>query len=115
MKKRLIIACLACLGTAAAAQEDEGLSLMERGAQLFMEGIMRQMEPAMDDFQGLAEQFGPSLRSFAQEMGPALQDLLDEVKDWSVYHPPEILENGDIVIRKKTPEEIETPSEPVDI
>lgn len=85
----------------AAAQEERGLSLMERGAQLFLEGILREMEPALE---GL-ENMGPQLRSFAQEMGPALADILEQVKDWSAYHPPEILPNGDIIIRKKAPGE----------
>lgn len=81
--------------------EDEGLSLMERGARLFMEGMMKEMEPALD---GLGE-LGPMFRSFAKEMGPALRDLMEKVEDWSVYHPPEMLPNGDIIIRRKEPEE----------
>jgi hypothetical protein len=41
-------------------------------------------------------------------MGPALADLMEKVDDWTVYHPPEMLENGDILIRRKQP----LPSEP---
>lgn len=89
----------------APAQEDGGLSLMERGAQMFMEGILQQMEPTLKDLEGLADEMGPALRSFAEQMGPALTDLLDQVEDWSAYHPPEILPNGDIIMRKKIPEE----------
>jgi hypothetical protein len=45
-----------------------------------------------------------------QEMGPALAELAAEVKDWSVYEMPEILPNGDIIIRKKQTEDApETP------
>ncbi|MEW9921454.1 hypothetical protein AB2B41_17735 [Marimonas sp. MJW-29] len=101
---------------ARAQEEDErGLSLMERGAQLFMEGILREMEPAIEEFQGFADDIGPALRQFAQEMGPKLGELLDEVEDWSAYEAPEMLPNGDIIIRRKpnhpmTPPE--TPTEP---
>lgn len=91
----------------APAQEDDGLSLMERGAQMFMEGILQQMEPTLQDLEGLADEMGPALRSFAEQMGPALSDLLDQVEDWSAYHPPEILPNGDIIMRKKIPDEPE--------
>lgn len=76
----------------AVAQEDsdDGRSMMERGAQEFLEGLLREMEPAWDE-----------LQSFLDEMGPALMEMMDEVKDWSAYEPPEILENGDIIIRRK--------------
>lgn len=74
---------------------------MEQGAELFFEGLRREMEPALDDLLGLAEQFGPAMQSFMEEMGPALAELGGKVKDWSVYEAPEMLPNGDIIIRKK--------------
>lgn len=112
MKHLPVVLCL-CLATPALAQEgdvplddsDTGLSLMERGAQMLMEGLMREMEPTLGDLKGMAEEFGPSMRDFMAQMGPALRGLLDEVEDWSVYHPPEMLENGDIIIRRKPPKE----------
>ncbi len=99
----------------APTEDQDGLSLMERGAQLFMEGILKEMEPAMDNLQELAEQFGPALRGFVQEMGPALSDLMDKVEDWSVYHPPEMLENGDIIIRRKSDDEIAREADEIEI
>lgn len=83
------------------AETDQGRSLMERGAELFMEGLTREMAPALQDLRGLAEQFGPSMQGFFEEMGPAFAGILDQVKDWSNYHPPEILPNGDIIMRRK--------------
>ncbi|THH35792.1 hypothetical protein E4Z66_11965 [Aliishimia ponticola] len=71
-----------------------GLSLIERGARLFMEGMLKEIEPAF-------EQIGPAFKEFVDEMGPAFVDLLDQVKDWSAYHPPEMLDNGDIIMRRK--------------
>ena len=101
------------------AQEDEegGFSLMERGAQMFLEGIMREMEPTLNDLQGWAEDMEPALRGFMQEMGPAFAELLSEIEDLSNYHAPEILPNGDIILRKKTPEEIadDAPQEDIEI
>jgi hypothetical protein len=96
----------------ARAEEDSGTSLMERGMQLFFEGLMQEIEPAWRDLQGLANELEPALRSFVEEMGPALEGLMADVKDWSAYHPPEVLPNGDIILRKKTPEELETPETP---
>jgi hypothetical protein len=40
-------------------------------------------------------------------MGPALRDLMDQVGDLSAYHAPEVLPNGDIIIRRKTPQEMQ--------
>ncbi|WP_371061216.1 hypothetical protein [Rhodosalinus sp. 5P4] len=121
--KRVAPACLAVLLSAspALAQEAEtppetpppdageaenGLSLMEEGAKLFMRGIMNEMEPALRELEGMARDFEPALRDFAEQMGPALRDLFAEVEDWSAYHPPEMLPNGDIILRRKTPEEM---------
>ena len=105
MRRLLIILCIMFPFAAQAQESDKGLSLMERGAQMLMEGLLQEMEPAIDDMKGLAQEFGPALKDFASQMGPALRGLLDEVEDWSVYHPPEMLENGDIIIRRKRPED----------
>ncbi|MEX0369868.1 MAG: hypothetical protein AB3N09_04500 [Tateyamaria sp.] len=114
----VVLSICLCAGPVGAQEETErGLSLMERGAQMLMEGLMREMEPAMEGLQEMAEEFGPALREFTAQMGPALRDLLEEVEDWSVYHPPEMLDNGDIIIRRKTPDEVTTkdPDAQIDI
>lgn len=111
---RFVLPCLICLALPAAAQETEGdaRSLMQRGAEMFLEGLRGEMAPAIDDLAGLAEQFGPAMRGFIAEMGPAMADILGQVQDWSAYHPPEILPNGDIIIRRKqTPDD--APEAPV--
>ncbi|MEP5730758.1 MAG: hypothetical protein ABJL67_15465 [Sulfitobacter sp.] len=84
------------------AQEDQGLSLMERGAHMFLEGILKEMEPAIDEFEGLADEMAPAMRNFATQMGPMLTELLDEIEDWTAYEAPEVLPNGDIIIRRKS-------------
>ncbi len=88
----------------APTEGDGSQSLMEQGMELFMEGLRKEMEPALDDLQGLAETIGPSMQTFLAEMGPALADIASQVEDWSVYEMPEVLPNGDIIIRRK-PEE----------
>ena len=93
---------LSLLAMPAAAQDSEGPSLMERGAQLFLEGMLKEMAPAIEEFEGLADDLGPVLRGFADEMGPKLAEILGQVEDWSAYEVPEILPNGDIIIRRKT-------------
>lgn len=113
MRKLLIISaiCVAASGPVV-AQDSDGKSLMERGAELFMEGLRKEMEPALDDFLGLADQIGPAMQSFLQEMGPALAEIAAQVEDWSTYEAPEILPNGDIILRKKQPDESPEQPEP---
>lgn len=78
-----------------AAQDEDSPSMMEQGMRQFFEGLLLEMEPAFD-----------SMRGFMEEMGPALTDLMGQIDDWSVYETPEILENGDIIIRRKPESEL---------
>ncbi len=74
--------------------------------QQFLEGLLEEMEPA---FEGM--------RGFMAEMGPALGELMEEVEDWSRYEAPEVLPNGDIIIRRK-PDESPPPEDsppPIDL
>ena len=59
---------------------EQGIDLMGEALKLFMRGLMQEMEPAIDDLSGFL-------------------DNLD------AYHAPEVLPNGDILIRRKTPVE----------
>ncbi|MFD1510588.1 hypothetical protein [Lacimonas salitolerans] len=105
MKRIIAIALVAALPTFAAAQEEEGdgFSLMEEGAKLFLRGMMDEAEPALEQLQRLMQDMQPAMREFVQEMGPALNDLLGKVDDLSNYHAPEMLPNGDIIMRRKVP------------
>ena len=95
--------------------KDEGFSLMEQGARLLFKGLVQEMEPALREMEGLSEQLEPALRGFVQNMGPALGDFLGQVEDFSKYHPPEFLPNGDIIMRRKSVEEIESPEGEVEL
>ena len=99
MKRFALILLLAA--APAAAQDENPPSLMERGLNMFLEGLADEMEPALDEFRSLADEFGPALRDFAQQMGPALGELMERSDDWSLYELPEVLPNGDIIIRRK--------------
>lgn len=81
MKRAVLIAFLglaAPLHAQDAEPDAEGRDLMGEALRLFMKGLMQEMEPAMEDFQGFLENF-------------------------DAYHPPEVLPNGDIIIRRKRP------------
>ena len=113
MKRIVLPFCSALLiASSAVAEEERGLSLMERGAMLFIEGIMKEMEPAIDELEGFAQDMGPALKMFADEMGPKRAEIVEQVEDWSAYEAPEILPNGDIIIRRKPDHPIEKPVEP---
>mgnify|MGYP007022655716 CR=1 FL=1 len=91
-------------GPAYAQDTEQGPSLMEQGMELFFEGLREEMAPALDDLQQLADEIGPAMHGFMLEMGPALAKIAAEVDDWSSYEMPEVLPNGDIIIRKKLAE-----------
>lgn len=102
--KHLILAVLIALPVPVLAQEEgeieEGFSLMEEGAKLLFRGIMNDMEPAIDDFADLAGELEPALELLATEMGPALMELIQTLDSVRYYERPEILPNGDIIIRR---------------
>ena len=80
--------------------EDRGFSLMEEGAQLFLRGLVRELDPALRELEDLAQELQPALRALADEMGPAIVDLMATIDDIGYYEAPEILDNGDIIIRR---------------
>lgn len=84
MKALAKILCLCFLASPVLAQDEapQGRDLMAEALRLFMQGFMAEMEPALED-----------LESFVDNL--------------NAYHPPEVLPNGDIIIRRKTPLEQE--------
>lgn len=83
-----------------AQEEEDGVDLMQEGAELLLRGLMNEMEPAIDDLKGMMEEFGPAMQLFADEMGPVLADMLSKIDDIKHYEQPEFLPNGDIIIRR---------------
>ncbi len=86
---------------------EEGRSLVEEGARLFLRGLLSEMEPALRD---MAE----GMEMFAENVEPILRDLAALIDDVANYHAPEILPNGDIIIRRRQPGEVQ-PGGEVDI
>ncbi len=74
---------------------------MQRGAQMFLDGMRREMSPAVEDLRDLMANAGPAMQQFLRDMGPAMAELLGKIDDLTVYEMPEILPNGDIIIRRK--------------
>lgn len=74
--------CAALLASPAMAEDDDslrdGMDLLSEGTKLLLKGLLGELEPALRDLEG------------------ALHDL-------NAFHPPEILPNGDIIIRRKVP------------
>lgn len=62
--------------------------LMRRGVELFLRGFMAELDPAMRQMTEMLEAW-------------RLEDFT--VGDLSAYHPPEMLPNGDIILRRRTP------------
>lgn len=97
-----------------------GYDLMQQGAELFLRGLQSQIEPTIKDLSDRAEelqqQLEPMLRLLSDQMGEALVALFEKIDDVSNYDMPEILENGDIIIRRKpdAPPFVATPEEPID-
>lgn len=81
MKGFVLISGLLMATPAFSQSEESGRDLMAEALRLFMQGFMAEMEPALEDLQGF-------------------------VDNLNAYHPPEVLPNGDIIIRRKTPEEM---------
>lgn len=117
MKHVLILCAALAAGPVWADEEtpqetpDAGTSLMEEGARLFFKGLQSEMAPALDGMRELAGQIGPKMQDFLMQMGPAMAGIVEQVEDWSSYHAPEMQENGDIILRKKTPEEMAAPED----
>ena len=95
--------------------EEDGFSLMEEGAKLFFKGIIQEMEPTIDDLRGFAEDVEPALREFVEHVGPALRDLMGKIDNINAYHPPELLPNGDIILRRKSDAEMTPPEGEIDL
>lgn len=62
----------------------EGMGLLQQGTRLLLEGLMK-------------------------ELGPMMLELQGKIIDLNAYHLPEILPNGDIIIRRKVPLKMDVP------
>lgn len=81
--------------------QDEGFSLMEEGARLMLRGLMTEMAPAITDLEALMRELGPELDNFAGDVARAMVTLVDLIDDVKHYDAPVILDNGDIIMRRR--------------
>lgn len=112
--KHILFASLLLVSATPASAEDEGGSLMQEGMQMILRGLAQEMEPAIDDLQSMMKEFGPAMDQFAEELGPVLAELLQKVDSLTHYESPEILPNGDIIIRRKPDAPVFVPDEDTD-
>ncbi|MFY0692141.1 MAG: AAA+ family ATPase [Paracoccaceae bacterium] len=99
-----------CLATPASAQTDPAQTDPAEP-----EGVPETLEQ-------FAEQMRSLLEGLSDELAPMLEGLNERLRGLGSYEAPEILPNGDIIIRRKPPAEAEPvpdpmqePDEPVDL
>lgn len=80
-------------------QTEEGFSLIEEGAKLLLRGLMAEMEPSVQEMEEAFRELAPQIGA----LGPQIKEIARLMGDVQNYHMPEVLENGDILIRRKTP------------
>ncbi len=95
MRALLLLPFLA-LPSAAQVAEPEPPSLMDEGLRLFMEGLSREVAPMMEDLEAMRREAAPLLEQLERGLGDALGNL-------EAYHAPEMLPNGDIILRRRVP------------
>ena len=91
---------------------------------MFLRGLLEDIQPPLQELAGIGVQHLAAIQAFLDEMGPAFAEVIDQIDSIAYYQPPEILPNGDIVVRRRadappwqpaeaTPDESEpAPSEP---
>ena len=89
MKRAALILCLMSSPAVADGESGPGHDLMEQGTRLLLRGLINRIEP--------------DLRALAEDMGPALRQWQGLIGSLNQYHAPEVLPNGDIILRRKEP------------
>lgn len=78
-----------------------GLDLMQEGARQLLRGLMREVEPQMDEMGKALDEMGQRMGEALDSAQPWVTGLMALVDDIGNYEAPELLPNGDIVIRRK--------------
>ena len=102
MKRLILVAALAAAPLAGHAQDssDEGSKAIEEGAQLFLRGLLEEVQPPLQELAGIGVTHLLTLQALVDEMGPAFAEVFEQIDSITYYQPPEILPNGDIVFRR---------------
>ena len=115
MRHTALAATLLILATPALAQDDPfpdagpGIPFLEEWADRTDE-MMRE----------LMEEFGPGMEGLMADMLPRLKELSDRLGGIIHYEMPEVLPNGDIIIRRKPdapplPPDMDADNDPIDL
>lgn len=83
MKRYLHIALISAMMAAPAQADPKDWEELRKGLEELSEGTQEFFE------------------SWVDELGPLLNSLRDKIDDLGEYEPPEVLPNGDIIIRRK--------------
>lgn len=94
----LALALCMALSLPAAAQtaeqsplpEDRPEDLLDRGAKLFLRGLLQEMQPHLDEMAKMVTELEPVMREMAR--------MVDDVRN---YDTPRLLPNGDILIPRR--------------
>ncbi|WP_207102227.1 hypothetical protein [Paracoccus shandongensis] len=95
MRRLLILVLLAMPGQAPAQTgTEDGLGLVERGLGIIAENLWNELGLDLN-------RLGRDMGGVLSDLAPMLEDLAVLVDDLGNYDPPERLENGDVLIRRK--------------
>ena len=102
MKRLILAAALAAAPLVGHAQDssDEGSNAIEEGAQLFLRGLLEEVQPPLQELAGIGATHLLTLQALVDEMGPAFAEVFEQIDSISYYQPPTILPNGDIIFRR---------------
>ncbi len=100
MKHLIALAFFAASLSPAFAQtvEEEPKRFLEQWAEETMKGLMEEITPELES---MMEDLGPELQGLFAQMVPRLQELTEKLGGLALYDLPEVLPNGDIIIRRK--------------
>lgn len=79
---------------------------------MFLRGLMEELDPAIRELEGIADEIEPAFREMARQMGPAFAEIMATIDNIRFYEAPVILENGDILIRRRPDAPPYEPEEP---
>ena len=110
MRLALCISGLLAFATPLTADEPPLVPENDKPAEL-PEGLGDLFERML---RGFAEETAPHLRNLErqlQQMEPEIERFWDSLRGMAQYHPPEILPNGDILIRRRQPDDAPPPED----